>query len=158
MKLQCREVKTNKCFYVAMDGTEFDSADACLAYEQEYLGQSYEPFMALPKAETSGEAMLDAVWNPAIDDHIYFVYIDSEETKEIVNRFLADRGTDQLNENSIGSVQMILTWSDEQEAYVMGNAEENKKAYCEMIDEHAKAAMGKRIEHNNELLKAKEDK
>ena len=157
MKLESREVKTSKTVYVAMDGAEFDSKDECLAYEQECFGEFYEPFMALPKEEISGEDLMDTIINPAYDDAVFFVYIDSEETRKIVNNFLLDRGDEEISTQDIGTVQMILMWSDEQGASVMGSAEENKKAYCEMIDAHAKAAMYKRIEYNNELLKAKEE-
>lgn len=157
MKIQSREVTTTETFYIAIDGKEFGNMSDCLAYEHNLLEESCEPFMDLPKEEISGEDLMDAILNPAYDDAVFFVYIDSEETRKIVSNFLLDRGDKEISVQEIGTVQMIWVWSDESDAMAMGDTEKLKAGFVKMIDEHAKAAMDKRIEYNNELLKAKEE-
>ena len=127
-----RTVTVEEPVYVAFDGTEFSNEDECYFYEES--SKEFQSFYALRKVETTGEEFRETVGEFYSDDNVIGVYIDSEETLEIVNRYLEVRSgmINEFNETHIGKVVLICFQNDE--PWYFGDAEAYKKAVCDYID------------------------
>lgn len=139
--------------WIAYDGEEFDDEGMCLDYERQLM---IEAFDDIPRAESCGEEMMYAICNPAYDDNIYAIYIDTEETRNLVNAWADSVLSSGVEKGKIGTVQVFCMW-DGYEGCHLGSTGEIKKIFCDFIDDLEKKAIEARLKYNDELLRAREE-
>lgn len=129
--------KEIKKIFVASDGTEFSSQDACADYECTYKNAINAAFRKLTMKETFALGDVQPC-NYSYDDSMIVVKIRNEKELVVANQWLNEMGKGGvLGADAIGTTQYINVYDDC--SWLLGTAEEIKKRFCEWVDSLAPA-------------------
>lgn len=124
--------------YIANDGTEFKSEDECRKYEETAKCAIFGAIKRLEYQETRcfAERECDLFTSFSCDDNMYAFRIRNVDDLEVINRWihLVNIAGDKLGTDAIGTIQLINTYCDDEDVWLIGTVEQFKERICKQID------------------------
>ena len=136
MKKEIRETVQYNTVYVANDGTEFCTEEACKQYEATHtsaiLGAFIETF-GVKMHNGIPEVSLDADDAPvgyiSDDEHYFAVRPNTAEELEILNSYLVSKHTSALGADVLGKVVVLDALGYDDLVYCYGTTDDLKKTF-----------------------------
>lgn len=137
MKIETKEVKTYKTFYIAGDGTQFSDRAECEKYEKTASCAIESAFIQTFKTDDPNHRMLqeNVPLAECSENTLVAVRVKNEEQLQVFNRWLLDRQmlSTALGADAIGKTHIIEEPCYDNERYYWFTTDELRKRCDNMI-------------------------